>query len=138
MTDQPAETYPSQITVFCDHCGTEWTGDYLVTDLMTRDERLAVARQHLVTNEGWEHTNDGDDFCPAHASPPVATRTEWALLCRPMAPAPDQDWTVVETWPADERPQAAAALEHRRAHFPAIEYQLAQATTVYTADGEQL
>jgi hypothetical protein len=65
-------------------------------------------------------------------------RSEWVLLCRPVAPAPRQDWTVVESWPEAERPHAAAALEHRQASFPAIEYRLAKATTVYTADGEQL
>jgi hypothetical protein len=86
MTDQPAPLtpeivsailrdpespyYPTQITVFCDHCGTERTGDYIVSDLMTRDERLAVARKHLVDTEGWEHTTDGDDFCPEHAGSP--------------------------------------------------------------------
>jgi hypothetical protein len=61
--------YPSRITVFCDHCGTEQTGEYLVCEDMTSTERLAVARKHLVDNEGWEHTDDGDDFCPVHAAP---------------------------------------------------------------------
>ncbi|MEU1800839.1 hypothetical protein [Streptomyces sp. NPDC019937] len=84
MTDQPASIspealsailrdpddprYPSQITVFCDHCGHEDTRDYLVSEDMTRQERLAVARQYLVANEGWECDPDGDDFCPVHAS----------------------------------------------------------------------
>lgn len=63
--------YPSQITVFCDHCGTEHTADYMVSEDMTSIERLAVARQHLVANKGWEHTEDGDDFCPEHAGSPV-------------------------------------------------------------------
>jgi hypothetical protein len=61
--------YPTQITVFCDHCGIENTGDYMVREGMTSRERLDVARQHLVQNEGWEHTADGDDFCPVHAAP---------------------------------------------------------------------
>lgn len=59
--------YPSRITVFCDHCGTEATGEYMVSTEMSPRERLAVARKHLVENEGWEHTADGDDFCPEHA-----------------------------------------------------------------------
>lgn len=198
---KPAETYPAQITVFCDRCGYERTGDYVVTDRMTRAQRLAAARRHLDTNEGWSCTAAGD-LCPKHAAPapadtplarlqdavrranlaapPLAMqavrrvyelcrehdartglipahevlnalgadsdgeglvqlgRTEWVLLCRPAAAVPGQDWTVVDSWPEDERPQAAAALEHHRAGFPAIEYRLAQATTVYTADGEQL
>lgn len=59
--------YPSRITVFCDHCGVENTGEYMVSAEMTSRERLDVARTHLVQNEGWEHTGDGDDFCPTHA-----------------------------------------------------------------------
>jgi len=83
MTDQPLTPdtvnaivrdmndprHPSRITVFCDHCGTENTGEYMVSAEMTSQERLAVARQHLVANAGWEHTADGDDFCPVHAAP---------------------------------------------------------------------
>jgi hypothetical protein len=59
--------YPSQITVFCDHCGTKATNEYMVDEQMTRDERLGVARAHLVANKGWESTPDGGDFCPEHA-----------------------------------------------------------------------
>lgn len=67
VRDMDDPRYPSQITVFCDHCGIEDTGDYMVHDGMTRSERLTVARAHLVESKGWEHTDDGDDFCPAHA-----------------------------------------------------------------------
>lgn len=67
VRDMDDPRYPSRITVFCDHCGTENTGEYMVSADMTPTERLAVARTHLVQNEGWEHTDDGDDFCPAHA-----------------------------------------------------------------------
>ncbi|WP_329215110.1 hypothetical protein OG352_06045 [Streptomyces sp. NBC_01485] len=67
VLDPDSPLYPDQITVFCDHCGVENTGEYMVSEDMTRTERLAVARQHLVQNEGWEHTGDGDDFCPTHA-----------------------------------------------------------------------
>ncbi|MFJ3097386.1 hypothetical protein [Streptomyces hydrogenans] len=85
MTDQPASSltaevvsailrdpdsplYPTQITVFCDHCGREATRDYMVSDSMTSTERLAAARTHLAQNEGWQHDEDGDDFCPEHAA----------------------------------------------------------------------
>lgn len=68
---EPSPPYPTAITVYCDHCGTTRNGDYLVNDDMTPDERLAVARKHLVDNEGWEHTDDGNDFCPEHAAPPA-------------------------------------------------------------------
>lgn len=67
VRDPDGLDYPSRITVFCDHCGVENTGEYMVSAAMTPTERLAVARTHLVNNEGWEHTGDGDDFCPAHA-----------------------------------------------------------------------
>lgn len=56
--------YPSQIAVFCDHCGTVTEHDYVVHDQMTREERLGVARTHLADNEGWSCTPEGD-FCPA-------------------------------------------------------------------------
>lgn len=59
--------FPTQITVFCDHCGATNTGDYMVREDMTKAERLDVARKHLVNAEGWEHTDDGDDSCPEHA-----------------------------------------------------------------------
>jgi hypothetical protein len=68
VRDMDDPRYPCQITVFCDHCGLKNTGDYMVSDDMTKAERLAAARAHLVANEGWEHTADGDDFCPEHAS----------------------------------------------------------------------
>ena len=67
VRDMDDPRFPTQITVFCDHCGVERTADYMVHEDMTKTERLAVARKHLVEHEGWEHTDDGDDFCPAHA-----------------------------------------------------------------------
>lgn len=70
VRDMDDPRYLSRITVFCDHCGVENTGDYMVSEDMTSTERLAVARQHLVQNEGWEHAADGDDFCPEHAGTP--------------------------------------------------------------------
>lgn len=71
LRDPDSPLYPSQITVFCDHCGVQATGDYMVSEGMTSTERLAVARKHLVDNAGWEHTDDGDDFCPEHAGTPA-------------------------------------------------------------------
>lgn len=70
VRDMNDPRYPSKITVFCDHCGATNTGEYMVSAEMTPSERLAVARKHLVNNEGWEHTEDGDDFCPTHAGSP--------------------------------------------------------------------
>ncbi|MFF7335376.1 hypothetical protein [Streptomyces sp. NPDC008150] len=67
VRDMDDPRYPSRITVFCDRCGVENTGEYMVREGMTSRERLAVARNHLVNNEGWEHDEFGSDFCPAHA-----------------------------------------------------------------------
>lgn len=67
VRDMDDPRYPSRITVFCDHCGVENTGEYMVSTEMSSRERLAVARNHLVQNEGWEHNEYGDDFCPEHA-----------------------------------------------------------------------
>lgn len=63
--DDPFATFPLLIAVFCDTCGVEVRHDYLVHDLMTREQRLAVAREHLARNEGWSCAADGD-FCPVH------------------------------------------------------------------------
>ncbi|MFE0877294.1 hypothetical protein ACFW4X_20965 [Streptomyces smyrnaeus] len=63
-TEQPTgQKFPCGIAVFCDQCGTTHRGDYIVTDQMTRGDRLEVARDHLRRNEGWSCTADGD-FCP--------------------------------------------------------------------------
>ena len=71
VRDMDDPRYPTQITVYCDRygCETERTGEYMVSTEMDSEERLAVARKHLVQNEGWEHTAEGDDFCPVHAAP---------------------------------------------------------------------
>lgn len=62
--DDASEAYPCGITVYCDECGTEVRGDYLVTDDMTSEQRLACARNDLSTRLGWSCTEAGD-FCPA-------------------------------------------------------------------------
>jgi len=59
----PLTAFPLSIVVFCDRCGTEVEHDYMVHDLMTREQRLAVAREHVARNEGWSCSADGD-FCP--------------------------------------------------------------------------
>jgi hypothetical protein len=71
VRDMDDPRYPTRITVFCDHCGVENTGEYMVSAEMSPGERLDVARTHLVQNEGWEYTDDGDDFCPTHAGSAV-------------------------------------------------------------------
>lgn len=78
VRDMDDPRYPTQITVYCDRygCETEHTGEYMVSTEMTSEERLAVARQHLVQNEGWQNTADGDDFCPTHAGQATAESSE--------------------------------------------------------------
>lgn len=58
------EKYPCGICVFCDECGTEARGDYIVTDEMTSVQRLTVARADLSARLGWSCSEAGD-FCPA-------------------------------------------------------------------------
>jgi hypothetical protein len=48
------------VTVFCDECGGERSGDYIVP---AGAESLQVARLHLAAFEGWL-INDCGDFCP--------------------------------------------------------------------------
>ena len=64
-----ATTFPIQIAVYCDVCGVEVMHDYVVHDGMTREQRFAVAREHLTRNEGWSCTAAGD-FCPDHKPEP--------------------------------------------------------------------
>lgn len=71
LRDPDSPYYPSRITVFCDECGTEETGEFMVSEDMTGEQRLAVARKHLADTKGWEHTEAGDDFCPEHAGSPT-------------------------------------------------------------------
>ncbi|MEV0114648.1 hypothetical protein AB0H77_15550 [Streptomyces sp. NPDC050844] len=67
---------PAQITVFCDRdgCGAEETADYMVREDMTDEQRLGVARSHLVESKGWRCTPEDGDFCPEHTSPGACGR----------------------------------------------------------------
>lgn len=58
----PEAPYPCQIGVYCDDCSTTVERDYIVNDLMSKPERLEVARTHLRA-EGWQCDADGD-YCP--------------------------------------------------------------------------
>ncbi|MFJ7417946.1 hypothetical protein ACIQXD_04955 [Streptomyces uncialis] len=62
LRDPDSALYPTQITVFCDECGTEITADYMVSTDQTSGERLEAARAHLRT-QGWECDRAGD-YCP--------------------------------------------------------------------------
>ena len=60
------DRYPCEIVVFCDECGVEHSGDYLVSDDCDSPTRLGYARAHLRT-QGW-CCDAGGDFCPEHAT----------------------------------------------------------------------
>jgi hypothetical protein len=70
--------------VFCDGCRLDIRHDYIVTDLMTKPERLQVARTYLSTHEGWECTGE-TDLCPACRPVPGFLR-EAAQRLRDVAP----------------------------------------------------
>ena len=57
------EKYPALIGVYCDGCGTEVRGDYIVSDKMSKAERLEAARTYLRTYMEWSCTQAGD-YCP--------------------------------------------------------------------------
>ncbi|MDT0432780.1 hypothetical protein [Streptomyces salyersiae] len=75
-TGRPAaeEGYPCGLGVYCDTCGTEWRGDFIVTDTMSKAQRLDVVRNHARTELGWQCDAAGD-FCPE---------------CKPSAPTAAQ------------------------------------------------
>lgn len=64
LRDPECTAFPCQITVFCDECGEESTGDYLVDEKMTKGQRLRVARTYLADKEGWR-CEAGEDLCPS-------------------------------------------------------------------------
>ncbi|MFD0035563.1 hypothetical protein ACFVJK_46820 [Streptomyces sp. NPDC127172] len=76
----PPEAYPSRIGVYCDECGVTVSHDYLVHDAMTKAQRLQVARDHLVANEGWSCTPDAD-LCPTCAPAAVPCQSCTAGAC---------------------------------------------------------
>lgn len=88
LRDPGSPYFPAQITVVCDRveCAVEETADYMVRDDMTREERLGVARSHLVQAKGWRCTPEDGDLCPAHAS--TSTVAAACRKCRaPFDPA---------------------------------------------------
>lgn len=61
--DRPTgQKYPCALGVFCDGCGMTIEGDFIVTDTMTKPERLEVVRAHVREHEGWRCDETGD-FC---------------------------------------------------------------------------
>lgn len=65
--DSPTgQKYPCGLGVYCDSCGTEFRGDFIVTDTMTKPERLEVVRTHVRTTLRWQ-CDAGGDFCESCA-----------------------------------------------------------------------
>ncbi|MFF1416530.1 hypothetical protein [Streptomyces sp. NPDC058280] len=94
---QTGQKYPCGLGVYCDACGTEFRGDFIVTDTMTKPERLDAVRNHVRTTQGWQCDAAGD-FCPE--CEPSAPTAEQAIRA---ATAPVEDARN----PADELRQAA-------------------------------
>lgn len=64
LRDPDSPLYPSRICVYCDDCGTQFTGEYMVSEEQTSAERLEVARSHMRTL-GWQ-CNEFGDYCTEH------------------------------------------------------------------------
>jgi len=72
-------TYPAQIVVYCDGCGVEEVGDYVVSEEMTQLERIACARRCL-NPQGWSCTEESD-LCPSCSALDERPRTEADCRC---------------------------------------------------------
>ena len=59
----PVESYPAQITIFCDDCGFEDTRDYLVSENDSQETRFEYARTYLAAKQGWCIIPDHIDLC---------------------------------------------------------------------------
>ncbi|MFD8687810.1 hypothetical protein [Streptomyces sp. NPDC059651] len=57
------QKYPCGLGVYCDSCGTEFRGDFIVVDTMSKAERLEVVRDHVRTALRWQCDSTGD-YCP--------------------------------------------------------------------------
>ncbi|MGC5343672.1 hypothetical protein [Streptomyces sp. DT171] len=71
----PGERYPTLLSVYCDSdtCDIEWRGEFLVSDTMTKADRLDVVRR-CVRSLGWQCDPAGD-FCPdCEPSAPTAAQ----------------------------------------------------------------
>lgn len=72
MVQLAPDQFPCRIGVYCDTCGTTVAGDYVVSESMTKPQRLEVARAHLRRREGWRCDQTGD-YCPCTATPNTPT-----------------------------------------------------------------
>ncbi|OKH91466.1 hypothetical protein [Streptomyces uncialis] len=82
LRDPSSPLYPTQITVYCDECGTEFTADYMVTTDQTSSERLEAARAHMRT-QGWQCDRTGD-HCPQDKAAPNPQPADCARCQQPF------------------------------------------------------
>lgn len=61
--------FPCAVAIFCDVCGREERGDYLVRDIDTQETRFEIARTFLRA-QGWR-CDDTGDYCPDHNTEPA-------------------------------------------------------------------
>lgn len=91
-----------QVTIFCDSCGVENTGDYIGE---TSTDRFETARKHLTDTKGWD-TSNGQDSCP-NCKPTTPTGPPFpSMPALDEAPAEAAGDTYHERW-ARSRPLLA-------------------------------
>lgn len=61
--DGPDALYPSRLGVFCDEDGLVIEADIIVSDRVSKPQRLAMIRQYA-RDQGWRSDSRGD-FCPS-------------------------------------------------------------------------
>ena len=102
------EVIPIAIVVFCDACGEEHEGQYLVRESDSAAIRLGYARTHLVTL-GWTITQDSD-LCSSCSDRPVTGGEFRARVLGALTDLGADRGHDVTEWPADE----AAAYRDQR------------------------
>lgn len=103
----PDAPYPAAISVFCDDCGTTVTNDFVVSDRITKPERLELARNHLRNTARWSCTPAGD-FCPTCKPTPAAELRQAADDLEALVTAAHgTSWAVART--RDDHPEGDGA-----------------------------
>lgn len=64
LTDPNEETYPTLLVVYCDDCGLQEFGDFLVHVDDDPETRFGYIRRHLADNKGWLIIPMELDLCP--------------------------------------------------------------------------
>lgn len=61
IRDPDNPLFPCPIVVFCDRCGVQSRGDFMVTEGTPSAQRLSFARKDLVDRNGWQCAEE--DLC---------------------------------------------------------------------------